>query len=69
MTKTKNIYLVPVRKKDRREIVSDARVHNGSLKNTIDFGLPQGTPILAAYESVVIYVKEDLKTNIKASKI
>jgi len=41
MTKTKNIYLVPVRKKDKREIVSDARVHNGDLKNAIDFGLPQ----------------------------
>ena len=49
MTKTKNIYLVPVRKKDKREIVSDARVHNGDLKNAIDFGLPQENLWLAYF--------------------
>ena len=56
MVKTKNIYLVPIRKKDRKMIVSDVRAHDGILKHAIDFTLPEGTPILAVQSGIVIDV-------------
>ncbi|MCH8943102.1 MAG: M23 family metallopeptidase, partial [Bacteroidetes bacterium] len=45
-----------IRKKDRKLIVSDIRAHSGILKYAIDFTLPQGTPILAAQNGVIIDV-------------
>jgi len=56
MPKTKNTYIVPIRKKDRKIIVSDIRAHEGILKYAIDFSLPEGTPILAAQGGIVINV-------------
>src|SRR3989344_1171768 len=63
MAKTKNVYIVPVRKKDRGEIISDSRAHSGILENAIDFALPVGTPILAAADGKVVLVKDDSKKN------
>jgi len=59
MSKTKNIYIVPIKKKDRKVIVSDIRAHEGILKYAIDFILPQGTPILAAQDGIVINVVDN----------
>ena len=56
MVKTKNSYLVPIMKKDRKVIVSDVRAHSGILKYAIDFSLPEGTSILAAQDGTVIDV-------------
>lgn len=61
MVKTKNIYIVPVKKKDRKLIISDSSVHNGVLKYAIDFDIPIGTEIVAAYEGIVMQVKDDSK--------
>ena len=59
--KTKNTYVVPVRKKDRTLIISDPNVHGGHLKYAIDFLLPEGTEVLAAQSGKVIYVKTNSK--------
>ena len=59
MVKTKNIYSIPLKKKDRKLIVSDPSVHSGVLKNAIDFSIPEGTEIIAAYDGVVKQLKAD----------
>src|SRR3989344_6734227 len=63
MVKTRNIYIVPIRRKDRKIIISDVRAHNGTLKHAIDFSLPEGTPILAAQDGRVVYVKQSSNKN------
>lgn len=59
MVITKNIYTVPVKKKDRKLIVSDPRAHSDYMKYAVDFTLPEGTEILAARHGKVIDVKID----------
>ena len=54
MVKTKNIYIVPIRKRDRKLVVSDVRAHSDILKYALDFPLPEETPILAAKDGIVI---------------
>jgi len=62
MAKTKNIYIVPVRKKDRKLIISDPRAHGkGFLKYAIDFPLPEGTEVLAASSGKVVEIKVNSK--------
>ncbi|MEK6833413.1 MAG: M23 family metallopeptidase [Nanoarchaeota archaeon] len=56
MVKTKNIYIVPIRKRDRKLVVSDVRAHSDILKYALDFPLPEGTPILAVKEGIVVNV-------------
>jgi len=62
MATTKNVYSLPLNKKDFRLAVSDERVaHVGHAKHAIDFPLPIGTKILAAKSGTVVDVKVDSK--------
>lgn len=57
MAKTKNLYMIPVRKKDIKLAISDTNAHNGFLQYAIDFLVPEGTEIVAACDGKVIDVK------------
>ena len=57
--KSKNIYKVPISKKDITMVISDSRVHSGVLGNSVDFLIPIGTKIHAAQDGEVIIVKTD----------
>ncbi len=59
MSTTKNIYSLPISKKDFTFAVSDKRAHFGHSKYAIDFPLPEETKILAAKSGRVIDVKVD----------
>ena len=59
MAKSKNIYKVPILKKDRIVVMSDSHAHYGVLKHSIDFLLPLGTKIYVAQDGEVIDVKDD----------
>ena len=59
MVTTKNIYSLPISKKDFIFAVSDKRAHFGHLKYSVDFPLPEGTKILASEEGVVTDIKQD----------
>ena len=59
--KAKNSYRIPVPREmlqriDRRS----SPAHVGNLRNAIDFVVPKNTPVLAAAEGVVTYIKDDL---------
>ena len=58
--KAKNSYRIPVPREmlqriDRRS----SPAHIGKLRNAIDFVVPKNTPVLAAAEGVVTYIKDD----------
>src|SRR3989344_1284891 len=61
MASTKNIYSLPLNKKDIKVAVSDERVHFGHMKNAIDFLIPEGAKVFAAKSGTVIAVKDDSK--------
>ncbi len=58
--KAKNSYTIPVPKEmlqriDRRS----SPAHVGKLRHAIDFIVPKNTPVLAAKEGVITYIKDD----------
>lgn len=57
--KSKNTYILPFRKKDLIITRSDPRAHFAYAKHAIDFVLPEGSEIIAAYEGKVIDLKVD----------
>lgn len=59
--KTKNIYVIPFRKKDLTGAMSDPRAHFAYFKYSIDFLLSEGSEILAALDGEVIAMKMDSK--------
>jgi len=59
MAKTKNLYRIPVKKKDLGLAISGPNAHNGFLQYAIDFLVPMGTEIVAACDGKVIDVKMD----------
>jgi len=59
MSKTKNIYKIPIKKQDMKLVISDPRAHSDFLKNAVDFPLPEGTEILASQDGKVVNVKVD----------
>lgn len=62
MATTKNIYSLPLNKKDFRLAISDERVaHINHAKHAIDFPVPVGTKILAAKSGVIIDIKVNSK--------
>lgn len=68
MAQTKNLYSLPIRKRDFTEAISDPRAHYGILKYAIDFPLNKGTAILAAAGGIVIDIKIDSKSGGSAKK-
>lgn len=58
----KNKYSLPLKKKDIvKYLGEDILSHGGNLKHSVDFIVPEGTPIYAAYGGEVVYVKQDSK--------
>ncbi len=58
MTKTKNKYSYPIAQKDIVRITYDeSPAHVNHLKYSVDFIVPEGTPILAAADGKVIDVR------------
>lgn len=59
--KTKNKYLVPVRKEDIQEVKVESPAHTGKLKYSIDYICKENTPLLATQSGEVVWVKQDSK--------
>ncbi|OJJ23518.1 hypothetical protein BKI52_03910 [marine bacterium AO1-C] len=59
MSKTLNIYTLPIATQHLCKVVSDPQLHSGFLSQALDFLLPENTPILAAQAGEVIEVKVD----------
>ena len=58
--KTQNKYTYPVEINDSVRIVyNESPAHVGNLKNSVDFIVPDGTPIRAALDGIVVDVKSD----------
>ena len=55
------VYAVPFGGSARRPLIQGfdgEGTHLGSMRYSLDFGMPQGTPILAAREGVVLYLQD-----------
>jgi murein DD-endopeptidase MepM/ murein hydrolase activator NlpD len=59
--KSKNIYNLPIKIKDKAIAFSDIRVHCGIDKHAIDFPLEKNVPILATQSGKIIRVKDDAR--------
>jgi len=59
MSKTQNTYSLPVPSEAITETVRDNQSHQGSYEGSIDFTVPIGTPVLAAYDGTVSRVRDD----------
>lgn len=55
----KNIYSYPIPKKFIKTISKKSPAHIGKLKNSVDFIIPEGTPIKAAFYGIVVDIKQD----------
>ena len=60
---SKNVYFVPVPKNALLNAASRniSPAHVGNLVNSIDFFVPNGTPVLAAYDGMVAGIQKDSK--------
>lgn len=54
-----NVYTLPIALDQVTNMGRDSIAHVGDLKHAIDFDTPEGTPIFAAANGVVIFVKDD----------
>ncbi len=60
--KTKNKYQYPVKmSKKVRMTYNESPAHVDRLKHAVDFIIPEGTPIQAALDGIVVDVKQDSK--------
>lgn len=58
--KAKNSYRIPVPREMLQRIDRcSSPAHIGKLRNAIDFVVPKNTPVLAAAEGAVTYIKDD----------
>ena len=62
---SKNNYKLPVNKKD---IIKVIKKHAKELKYSIDFLIPEGTPIYAAYSGKVVWVNDDSNVGGRSKK-
>ncbi|MFH1404653.1 MAG: M23 family metallopeptidase [Patescibacteria group bacterium] len=56
---TKNIYSVPIDLQAVTQIQTDSIAHTGDLVNSIDYDAPEKTPVFAALDGIVVFVKDD----------
>ncbi len=56
---TKNKYGMPVPQNLLQRIDRSSPAHIGKLRNAVDFIVPLNTPVLAAADGTVTYVKDD----------
>lgn len=63
MAATSNRYNIPIPLESLQKIDrTSSPAHILSLRNAIDFVAPQNTPVLAAADGIVIFVKDDSNT-------
>lgn len=56
---TKNSYYLPIDLNKVSKVAKEGIAHVGDLVHSIDYDAPEGTPVLAALEGEVIFVKDD----------
>src|SRR5688500_9481628 len=57
-----NRYYLPVQKQSIQKIDrTTSPAHTGKLRNAIDFIVPENTPVLAATDGIITFVKDDSK--------
>ena len=58
--KTKNSYILPIPREMLQRIDRHSSpAHVGKLRNAVDFIVPKDTPVLAAADGMVTYIKDD----------
>ena len=61
--RTHNKYKIPITKDFLQKIDRNSSpAHIGKLRNAVDFIAPEDTPVLAAANGIVTYVKDDSNT-------
>jgi murein DD-endopeptidase MepM/ murein hydrolase activator NlpD len=56
---TKNSYHPPIDLNKVTKVAKEGIAHVGDLVHSIDYDAPEGAPILAALEGIVVFVKDD----------
>ena len=58
-----NVYSLPIPKKDLQRVDRNSSpAHYGKLRNAVDFIAPAGTPVLAAADGMITFVRDDSRT-------
>jgi len=56
---TKNSYTIPIDSKYVTNIEYESDSHKGELINSVDYDAPEGTPIYAAADGIVMAIKDE----------
>jgi murein DD-endopeptidase MepM/ murein hydrolase activator NlpD len=62
LCENKNLYNLPIDLTKVTKVATEGIAHVGDLEHSIDYDAPEGTPVLAALNGVVIAVKDDSNT-------
>lgn len=57
--KSRNIYHLPIDSEKVTSTQADSVAHVGNLIHSIDYDAPEGTPVYAALDGIVLSVKDD----------